>query len=387
MKPLYCAALFTTLIVTAAEAQVSQVGTTTVYTVPKAAAQAHLDFANARPMPLPASRIPPPNTADAIRLAKDPLRIFGDPGASPGGVGNGVQTPVELPKPQGAETNDSEPPSGVAPEEFGSSAHPFTTSRAKAQFDFNLTTGYYPFRAAGKLFFTKSGSTFVCSASLVKPGIVVTAAHCVANFGLSQFYSGWSFVPAYNTGSPIAPYGSWSVSQAWVKTSYYNGTQPCAQSGVICSADVGILVLAPQGGSYAGNATGWFGYGWDGWGFNTSSQILITQLGYPVALDSGLMMQRTDSQGFISPDLSNNTIIGSLQTGGSSGGPWLANFGLAPLLAGTSFGSFASHNIVVGVTSWGYTDGAVKEQGASPFTSNNIVSLVNSACASQPAAC
>ena len=29
----------------------------------------------------------------------------------------------------------------------------------------------------------------MCSASLIKPGIVVTAAHCVANYGQHQFYS------------------------------------------------------------------------------------------------------------------------------------------------------------------------------------------------------
>jgi hypothetical protein len=47
-----------------------------------------------------------------------------------------------------------------------------------------------------------------------KPGIVVTAAHCVANYGQSQFYSGWTFVPAYNNGS--APYGTWIAATATV---------------------------------------------------------------------------------------------------------------------------------------------------------------------------
>ena len=98
-------------------------------------------------------------------------------------------------------------------------------------------------------------------------------------------------------------------------------------------------------------------------------------------------MERADSRGFGYTTFSNNTIIGSLQTGGSTGGPWLANFGLAPSLSGISFGRYASHNIVVGVTSWGYADTNVKQQGASPFATGNIVSLVNSACTSQPAAC
>ena len=33
------------------------------------------------------------------------------------------------------------------------------------------------------LFFKIGSSTYVCSASLIKRGVVVTAAHCVANFG------------------------------------------------------------------------------------------------------------------------------------------------------------------------------------------------------------
>ena len=155
-------------------------------------------------------------------------------------------------------------------------------------------------------------------------------------------------------------------------------------------AVAGILwgwILNPQTGVYAGTRTGWLGYGWNGFGFNPSNLALISQLGYPVALDSGRLMERTDSQAYVDGSLSNNSVIGSLQTGGSSGGPWPVNLGLAPSLSGTSFGAEATHNIVVGVTSWGYVSTAIKEQGASPFTSGNIVPLVNAACSFAPAAC
>ena len=106
-----------------------------------------------------------------------------------------------------------------------------------------------------------------------------------------------------------------------------------------------------------------------------------------MALDNGGFMERTDSQGFTNTTLSNNTIIGSLQTGGSSGGPWVVNLGNPPILNGTSFGTYASHNIVVGVTSWGYTDLTVKQQGAAPFTSGNINTLVTTVCAANPGKC
>jgi hypothetical protein len=194
-----------------------------------------------------------------------------------------------------------------------------------------------------------------------------------------------TFVPAYNNGS--APYGSWTAATVTVLTSYYDGTDNCTQYGVICADDVAVITLNPQNGRYAGHYAGWFAYGWNGYSCNSSSQALITQLGHPVALDGGLLMQRNDSQGFVSTSLSNNTIIGSLMTGGSSGGPWLVNFGLPPSLSGISFGTAATYDVVVGVTSWGYIDTSVKQQGASPFTSGNIVVLVNKVCGDTPAAC
>mgnify|MGYP000972664976 CR=1 FL=1 len=272
---------------------------------------------------------------------------------------------------------------GVTPQEFGTSGQPYTTSRVNLFND--LTADQYPYSAAGKLFFNIGADTFVCSGSLIKRGIVVTAAHCVANFGARQFYSNWRFVPAYNNG--VAPYGTWTAASARVLTSYFAGTDPCAQRGVICQNDVAILRLNPQGGAFPGPRTGTLGYGINGYSYNGSGQVLIKQLGYPVALDGGGLMEQTDSQGFTAASFSNNTIIGSLQTGGSSGGPWIVNFGLAPALAGTSFGSAASHNIVVGVTSWGFTNTAVKQQGASRFTSANIQALVNAECAVAPSAC
>ena len=73
--------------------------------------------------------------------------------------------------------------------------------------------------------------------------------------------------------------------------------------------------------------------------------------------------------------------------GGSSGGPWLINFGVRPSLTGTTAGTAPDENVVVGVTSWGFVSNTPKEQGASPFLSGNIVPLVNSACSAVPAAC
>lgn len=337
-----------------------------------------INYGAAKAMSVPMSSLAPPSILEVLLSKQAAGTPTGPSGVSPGKVGNGQQSPVRLAAPVSLSGEDA-----VAPQEFGTSGHVFTTSRVNVNGD--VTSKYYPYRAAGKLFFNIGASTYVCSASLIKRGVIVTAAHCVANFGRSQFYTNWRFVPAYNNGA--APYGTWTAKSAYVLTSYFNGTDSCAASGVVCQNDVAVITLNAQGGAYAGTKTGYLGYGWNGYSYNSSGQVLISQLGYPVALDSGALMERTDSQGFTSASMSNNTVMGSLQTGGSSGGPWVVNLGIAPALNGTSFGTAANHNVVVGVTSWGYVSTAIKQQGASRFTTSNITPLVNAACGATPAAC
>ena len=333
------------------------------------------DFVNARPMPMPLA----PGPIDMVPSLED----LGTPGFSAGAVGNGRTNPITLPvrtiSDQDGEMEGSLGP--VGPDEFGTGHQPFSTARADLT---AATNTQYPYRASGKLVFQIGTDTFVCSASMIKRGLVVTAAHCVANHGHNQLYHNWHFYPGYRSG--MAPYGNWTVNQAWVKTAYLNGTDNCAVSGVVCPDDVAVLVLNTQNGAFVGTQTGWYGYGWNGSGFYNGITH-ITQIGYPLCLDTGERMERNDSQGIVSASMSSNTIIGSLMCGGSSGGPWLINFGIRPTLTGTINGNAFKANTVVGVTGWDYTDPTVKQMGASPFTSNNIVQLVNSACGSRPAAC
>ena len=198
----------------------------------------------------------------------------------------------------------------------------------------------------------------------------------------SSILAGNSFL---DTRTASAPFGVWSVRQAIVLTSYLDGTDPCAVAGIVCQDDVAVLLLNTSStGDYPGTATGWYGYGWNGFGFTANGLTHITQIGYPVCLDNGFLMERNDSLGFQSVSLANNTIIGSLMCGGASGGPWLVNFGLRPALTSTTAGTAPNPNIVVGVTSWGFTSTSPKQQGASPFTSGNIVPLVNAACTGSP---
>ncbi|MGZ3614065.1 MAG: trypsin-like serine peptidase [Syntrophales bacterium] len=370
------------------EGQVYHVGNVTGYAPANQGIEGTgtIDYENAKPMPLPkALSAPQPLQGGAAAMS------LGVPGFRPGFRGDGTLPPST------AMGNETETPGPPILQEYGTSEHPFTTSRVDLTTK-NSESKLYPYKASGKLFFNIGLDTYVCSATLIEPGIIVTAAHCVCDFNAHTFYSNWQFIPAYYNGKH--PYGIVYALEAWVMSSYLSGTDSCYQPGVICTNDVAVLVARPSGkltptnAKFPGYKIGWLGYGWDGYGFSSPSSgpgsgysiALISQLGYPVSHDFGAMMQRTDSQGYVST-MSNNTVWGSRQTGGSSGGPEIVNLGAAPYLNGTGYGTDSDFNTVVGVTSWGYTDTAVKQQGASAFTSGNIVPLVNAGCTDWPLAC
>jgi V8-like Glu-specific endopeptidase len=360
-----------------------QDGSVTVFTVPHTAAQvgAGIDFVHAQPMQ------PPSAPARSQAGAQEALiRAFmsqsglGASGVAPGEPGNGKMNLIRLGVPKASAADADE----VRPGEFGTSHHPFSTARA--DLIPVATNTSYPYRAAGKLFYNVGSSTFTCSASLIARGVVVTAAHCVAAFGQGQFYANWHFVPGYRNGD--APYGVWTVRAVHVLPAWLTGTDPCAVAGVTCQNDVAVLLLnASATGDYPGTATGWYGLGWDSFGFTANGLTQITQLGYPAGLDNAAYMERNDAFGYRSPSDSDNTIIGSLMTIGASGGPWLVNFGIRPVLTGTTAGANPTPNVVVGVASWLSRDDSRKEWGASPFLSSNIVPLVIEACTAVPAAC
>ena len=364
----------------AAQPGVSQHGAVTKYASPggRFPHGASIDFVNAKPMTLPRAFGTSQQAAQdrLIQALMSPQR-GGKPAFFPGRDGDGKESAVFLGTPVAAALVDEE----IVPQQHGTTGHPFTTVRADA-FQ-GSTNKQFPFRASGKLFFNIGPDTFVCSASLIKRGIVVTAAHCVIEFG-GSFYSNWVFVPGYRNGN--APYGTWSGTTAAVLTTYANGTDRCAVPGVVCRNDVGVIRLAPQAGQFPGTQTGFYGFGVNGFGF-ASGLTHVTQIGYPVCLDNGSRMERNDSYGYVDGALSSNTIIGSLMCGGSSGGPWVLNFGKPATRTGTTQGTDATPNLVVGVTSWGYVSSAPKEQGASPFTSGNIGVLAPFLCGGTPNPC
>jgi hypothetical protein len=155
------------------------------------------------------------------------------------------------------------------------------------------------------------------------------------------------FIPAFNNGN--APYGTWRAAFVATNTDWFNsGTTPNGH-------DFGMLeaIDDPNVGTI-GSVVGYLG--WQTLGLSDNH---FSMLGYPGNLDGGMLMQRNDAQTFRFNG--NNTWIQATDMGaGSSGGPWVQDFGVQPAGAPPAPGG---GNLVVGVTSYG----PIEYSGASQF--------------------
>ena len=244
-----------------------------------------------------------------------------------------------------------EPPTdetGIEPQIHGTEQAHFSSSRVFPR----RASIVYPYRTVGTLRFQVApGEDSFCSAAVIKPRLILTAGHCVhSGFGgQNGFYSKFLFTPAegtYGTGS--APFDSWRARVVWVTTEWAFG------SGIVPNpADFAIIELVdrrirrdrtrPRRIWRIGNVTGWLG-------FQTHSLHInhATMLGYPCNIDRCERMHQVTAESFelVFPD---NVVYGSDMRGGSSGGPWVQNFGRNPIGVGLNSGQ----NRVISVTSWG----------------------------------
>ena len=166
-------------------------------------------------------------------------------------------------------------------------------------------------RTNGKIFFSRDGSNYVCSGSVVNSegrSLVWTAGHCLGENGTWSYNV--AFVPAYSNGS--RPYGSWYAKDLATKTAWLYDSDH--------ANDVGAITLAPNAGVRIADQLGAQGLMW-----NQSANYWASAFGYPaVSPYTGQVLVRADGN---TADEGDGTIyMYSGLTGGSSGGPWLRNF-------------------------------------------------------------
>lgn len=314
-----------------------------------------------------------PNESESNDLLAPSVQGEGKPPVSKPGVIQQEQIlPTTPSKASQGSLRNFEPDATVVPPATSSFKAFFTTGRVFP----DAAVPAYPNSAIGKLFFTdpRTSEDFICSASVLRPRLVVTAGHCVTkpnkNAALRYFYTNFLFVPAYNNGA--APFSSWTSTLQFVTNTWYtsNGAVPNAQ-------DVAMIIAIDQRGQRIGDVTGFLGY-------RTAAikKNNLTMVGYPANLDDGERMEVNNAQTFKAGG-ANTFIYGSAMRGGSSGGPWIQDYGVAPV--SNPFVALAN-NYVVGVTSYGPVATEPKYQGASNLDTR-FLDLVNQACNVQTGNC
>jgi len=304
----------------------------------------------------------PPTTEDASSVARR------------------IHAPLALPGDGGAKT-DANPsaPGSATPFNTSSYGAHFTTSRVFP----DAATTTYPYSTTGRLYYRnpRTGSNFVCSASVLRPRIVVTAGHCVYHAGPTSddpstnkyWYSNWQFVPAYNNGA--APKGTWNWAWA-IASSYWtngNGSVPNQQ-------DVAMFEMADNAGQKISAFTGYLGYATGGLSPNH-----LTIIGYPCNIDNCARMQNTTAESFANGG-ANTVVYGSAQRGGTSGGPWIQDFGVAGVGSPTG----TARNWLKSVSSYGPIATEPKYLGGSTLMSSgagSFSSLLSTACAHKAGNC
>lgn len=259
---------------------------------------------------------------------------------------------------------------------YGSFGIPFTSTRValvnrKTRVKSNspaFLSASYPYSAIGRLTFNRGADSYVCSASLIRRSVIVTAAHCLMDVGSNGgWFTNWQFTPGYFRASPaskpVQPFGVWLWAQADVPPTWSSGSDSGSEDAR--NNDVAVIILdVDRRGKFIGDTTGWLGYGFNNYSFVSSPKTgnlavaQVSTLGYPCELDNCSIMQRTDGPTYqTTVDSALQYWQGSNMTGGSSGGPWIVNFkSQEPVYYdGASPGDEATPR-VIGVTSWGSAD-------------------------------
>jgi len=275
----------------------------------------------AKPMPLPIlSGGPNPSVAGGAAAPAGPMVLAGSgaPGSARGNDLAGAQAEAALVQ-----------ASGPSPQ-FAAGTFAYTRFRLFKNTNAQYKT--FPYSAAGQLFFTIPGQgDFICSGSSINStnnSVIWTAGHCVNTPG-TGFHTNFLFQPGRREGS--APFGSWTVKQAFTTNQWANTGQ--------FEFDHGALVarLGGTSNNKLGVAVGFLGFlanasrlqQWSLHGWPAAPRILNQTP--PGAQFDGLHHEichsafgATDDPSVNGGALANG--VGCDKTGGTSGGPWIVDF-------------------------------------------------------------
>jgi hypothetical protein len=191
--------------------------------------------------------------------------------------------------------------------------------------------GTAPGRMVGKVFFSKSGKPYACSASVVASrnrSVVWTAGHCVASRG--TFHSNWIFVPGYADGA--APQGRW-VPRAGQSSFTIGGWLNDGDGRY----DLAAVVLATDGGATIADRVGSLGIAFDRAPAEDDPVVILGYPGEPPFDGSDLKrcegrvaerdeppyMNGSDASTTPDTEAPSGYRVGCDLTGGASGGPFL----------------------------------------------------------------
>jgi hypothetical protein len=321
-----------------------------------------------------ADAYPMPTRSGSPSLPVGTLRPVAQPTGPPGAVGGALPGGVPLPAP--------------ASQDLGSASqapahHPYLTQIPYTRWSLIGRYDKYPNYTILKMFFSQdhdangTANDFVCSASTFGPDEAWTAGHCVTNNvsgadGVQGVNDGWSFnvlvCPVYDNGF-VHGHGCWGADFVVSLLAYRNGGNGNVDFGAIDTTDNGTVFAGTLG-----NHTGWLGFAW-----NQPRDQHWVAMGYPAGAPfaGGKIIMAAGGYGYDddwAPDGVLGVAMGSNLTGGSSGGPWIVNYGLPGQVAGPPAGL---QNLINGHNDWKWTGGGVPDQMVSPYYDCRPVAIYN----------
>ena len=252
---------------------------------------------------------------------------------------------------------------------------------------YNADYSKFPGITMGRLAFTLDGVDYFCTASVIRPHTLVTARQCIYDVSTNTWATNIIFYPGYNNGRIDTAIGGgvWSTvfAEAFVNQGWNYDLGLIAlhdENGTGCAGDSGTSPIE--------HYTGYLGYTYNG----DYSQRQWAVFGYPGVTNpqngnpfNGKWPIRSDAAtGHVNDDIGGdflNTVeIGSDQTPGANGGPWIIGYnpsGKQTVTFGSNntVGTHGAGNYANSVTSFTFADHPLAINGPE-FDDYNFFSLL-----------